>query len=288
MYKESISIADNVILPKSFVTDVDFFVGIRKYGKSYGSGVLQEEFIEANYPMYVIDPMGIHAGLRQKYTNILIMGGQYGDLSLDIDIIKELISSDISIIFDLSELSTIQQAEYAAEIFQEIKEHNQKPVKIFIEECDIFIPQRGGNKQCKELITWLVRKGRQHGIGVTFICQRFTSVDKEVLTQVDNYFIFKITYPNDTTFLKRFIDKDIVKEIATFTPGDCYMHGIHHTGRMRFKKRVAEHLGYTPTLGEEAPTISILEPNNEISKITSHYLSLGRLIPNLLKACIRI
>jgi len=264
MYKDSISLSPTVSLPKSFITEVDFFVGIRKYGKSYGVGVLEEEFMEANYPMIIIDPMGIHFALRERYDNIVICGGPHRDLGITYNHIEQLISGRFNVVFDLSEYPKDYQCTVAANILAAVKSINRLPLKIIIEECDLFIPQRSGDRDCKEIITWLVRKGRQHGIGMTLICQRFVSVDKEVLTQVDNYFVFKISYPNDVQFLKQLVPKEEVAKIKEFTPGDCYLLSSYHTGVMRFKQRKSTHQGITPTLGETPRPLKLLPLNKKI------------------------
>lgn len=256
-YKEHINISENVNLPKSFVTEVDFIVGVRKYGKSYTVGLIEEEFQIANWPFLVIDPMGIHYALRQTYNNVVIVGGPHQDVEITNDVIYDIIEQRVNVVFDLSEYEQPSQLEIAAIILEKLREWNRDPLKIIIEESDLFTPQRGGHKYCKELINWLVRKGRQNGIGMTLMSQRFTSIDKEVLTQVDNYFIFKMTSPSDIPTLKKFIPKEAVDALYTFKPGDCFMLSHHHTGMVKIKKRRNEHQGNTPVLGEKRKPIRL-------------------------------
>jgi DNA helicase HerA-like ATPase len=257
-FADNIQLADGIIIPKSFVTDVNFFVGIRKYGKSYAVGVTEEEYVEANWPFMVVDPMGIHFALRERYNNVVIVGGKHADY--DWDMVKEVIDSNANVVLDVSDENIDDQREIITVVLDYIRERSKElrqPLQLMIEESDIFIPQSGGDSACKEVITWLTRKGRQNGIGVTFINQRFTSIAKEVLTQVDNYMIFKMDSPADEATLKKVIGKDATAEVKYLEQGECYMKSSYYLGLMKFRKRKATHQGFTPELGVKNKIIKL-------------------------------
>ena len=261
-YRESISIADSIKFPKSFVTDISLYAGIRKYGKSYAVGVQEEEFKLAKWPFIIIDPMGIHYALREYYNSVIIMGGPNEDLGLSDANILKVIKNRENVVFDLSEHPIEEQQLLCTSILECVKDISREPINIIMEESDIFAPQAKGNPDCKAVITWLVRKGRQHGVGMTLMCQRLSgrqSIDKDIMSQVDNYFIFKTDAPSDMPTLKKLVDKEAIKKITAFKPGDCYIKSSYYTGVCRIKKRKNTHQGFTPVLGEVRDELIIKE-----------------------------
>ena len=249
----------------SLITEISMFVGVRKYGKSYAVGVIEEEFRKGNWPFLVIDPMGIHVALREHYTDVVIVGGPYEDLELSDENIYNVVKSGKSVIFDVSEHTIEDQRLICNNVMGCVKELNRTPLNVILEESDIFIPQSGGDKECKAIITWLVRKGRQYGVGMTLICQRLQgrqSIDKDVLSQVDNYFVFKMDSPSDVPGLKKLIPKEEVVKIMRFKPGECYIKSTYHEGIVKIKRRENTHWGFTPELGVE-PKVLELKPVRE-------------------------
>jgi len=64
-------------LPKEYVTQKGAILGVTGSGKSYGAGAIIEEFLKEKIPFVLLDVMGAHYGLSEKF-NILIYGGIKG------------------------------------------------------------------------------------------------------------------------------------------------------------------------------------------------------------------
>ena len=266
-YGSNIRIARTLTLPKTFVTDVDFLSGIRGSGKSYCAGVIEEKMLKANWPFIIIDPLGIHYAVREKYDNVVIIGGEHSDVENIGRAIDQCLLNGVNFVFDLSGYDIDRQQVLCAIVCECSKEYKPGPLKVFIEECDIFIPQRGGLKRCKDAIKWLVRKERMNGIGMTLICQRFASVDKEVVTQVENYFIFKTFFSADIKGIKEIIRLKNIDMIMDSKAGHCWLQSPYGNQEVVISKRMCKHLGNTPVLGEEDDGIEIMELDSEIREL---------------------
>ena len=267
-YGKSINVADKLQLPKSYITDCDFISGIRGYGKSYCVNVIEEQMMLNNWPFIVIDPMGIHYSLRQEFDKLLILGGEHGDYK-NHALVYGGMKYDINTVIDLSGETLEEQRFICGVILNGLKDLQieiKKPIKVIIEECDIFIPQGGGNKECKDAIKWLARKGRQYGVGMTLICQRYASVDKEVVTQVDNFLMFRTRYVNDLNNIKKMVDVDGINALKSTRQGQCLCHSPYYEGIINVNKRICKHAGDTPELGVEREEIVLKDLNWECKK----------------------
>lgn len=266
-YGKSISLSNELEFTQNYITEMSLWIGIRKYGKSYGVGVLEEEFLESNWPFIIIDPMGIHYALRAYKSNILIIGGPHEDLSLTDKNIMIAIKRGYKVIFDVSEHDINQQRVICTNIMSCVKALVKSPLNVIIEESDIFVPQNRGDIDCKDIIIWLARKGRQQGVGMTLICQRYQgrqSIDKDVISQVDNYVIFKMDSPSDIPVLKKLIPIDAVREVMKFNPGECYVKSNRYTGVTKIKERRIEHQGSSPQLGVTRKPLKLRGLNKSI------------------------
>lgn len=81
-------ISNDVKIPLDVVTKRLAFVGTTGSGKSYGAMKLAEELLGSGIQVIVLDPVGIHWGLRlsadQKGPGfpITVFGGLYGDVPI--------------------------------------------------------------------------------------------------------------------------------------------------------------------------------------------------------------
>ncbi len=61
-------------LPEQYVTQKCAILGVTGSGKSYGAGAIIEEFLKEKIPFVLLDVMGAHYGLAERF-NIVIYGG---------------------------------------------------------------------------------------------------------------------------------------------------------------------------------------------------------------------
>jgi len=253
------------------VTEITTIVGNTGYGKSYAGGVIEEKYMEKEWPLSVIDKMGIHYVLRNKYNKCVIIGGDHGDFSTDqIDLVMPIImEKDYSYILDLSEFDEFFAQEFVADffdyLFQWHKEH-QKPRHYLIEEADAFLGQTGTLKECKTVLTRCITKGRMNGFGFTLISQRFRMLDKTPLGQTKNYIIFNMKLPIDLNTLKMLVGDDISFKVRRLKQGQCIImtdegHSSYSVG-VRKCPTVAD----TPEIGVVLKKVEVLSLDEKINK----------------------
>ena len=184
----------------------------KRSGKSYAAGLIAEQLLGKGYPIVIVDPIGAHWGLKQKFEIIVI-----GDAALsftDIHIPDEkksldglaskigtfISNSKRSFLFDLSHMSEPHQQIFSAELFKTLYKLNKQRRHLFIEETDVFAPQICQWDEVlhsRHQLDNLVRRGGQKGIGTTVITQRPALVSKNILTQSDLTIILNTQSPQD-------------------------------------------------------------------------------------------
>jgi len=248
-----------------FVTKSANILSRKGKGKTYTAGVLEEELAKNKIPFIVLDPMGAHFGIKSGYP-VHVFGGDHGDLPLDESIAGEIaeliVSTNISAIIDLVNLPKTRMRSFVARFVDRLYEINQTPRHVFVEECDIFAPQKlfPETTKCYEAIDFLVRRGRQKGLGSTLISQRPAVVNKDVLSQADLQIFLQIGGPQDLKAVKDMLSHDvdkkeiesILKRIKHLGIGEAlfYSPDPEETIRtfVKIRERTTFHAGATPTL----------------------------------------
>jgi len=240
-YKEKMNVgrADGkpFTIPAWYVTETATILGRRGSGKSYCGNVIAEELLECRHQVVIIDPTSAWWGLRSSADGkgegypILIFGGDHADLPLD-DIagpkIAELVvqNPSLSVILSLDHLSKTSQRKFVlgfAETLYHLKHSRgkQTPVHVFIDEGDLFAPQRiiKGMERLAGAVNDLVRRGRKYGIGVTLVTQRPAVINKDVLSQTEILIAGQVTGKHDRDAIREWIrynaDEDRQKEFLT-------------------------------------------------------------------------
>lgn len=188
-------ISDKLSLPRECITWVNSFISKRGAGKTYCASVLAEEMLKNKVPIIVIDAMGIFWGLRVGKDGkgdglpIVVFGGEHADIPLDPlkskQIAKAIVETNISAVLDLSDLSKAQTRRIVAEFLDELYKINRVERHVFIEESDIFAPQRTfgiEQEQCLSAMDNFVRRGGNHNLGCSLITQRSAVLNKNLLS----------------------------------------------------------------------------------------------------------
>ena len=187
------------ILPDDLLTHTVAILAKKRAGKTYTAGVIEEEFAAKGLPFVVLDPVGVHYGLRSKADGkrsaypVIVIGGEHGDVPIDrkmgTQVAEAVVEENISCIIDVSELSKTAWREFTRDFCRTLyrRNRNTTPRHVFIEEATEFIPQvrRPEMQEVYEAVERLVRMGGNRGLGVTIISQRSAQVAKDVLSQID-------------------------------------------------------------------------------------------------------
>lgn len=240
----NLNIAKGLNFPIDAVTEACAFLGRRGSGKTYGATKLAEEFLTHHVQTIALDPVGIWHGLRTaadgkaKGLPIPIFGGEFGDVPLlptSGKLIADLIvGRGISAVLDVSRMRKGERKQFAtdfAEQFYHLKKSKRSPVHLFLEESQVFVPQKTfhGEERMLGAFEDIIKLGRNYGIGVSLISQRPQAVHKDCLNQTEALFAFQINGPQERKAIEGWIvDKGLSKstvgtDLSGLSVGSCFL-----------------------------------------------------------------
>ncbi len=239
-----IQLSESLSLPDDAVTQTFAFLARRGAGKSYGSMKLAEGMLESAAQIVAIDPVGVWYSLRiaadgkGKGFDLPIFGGLHGDIPLEPGagaLIADLIvDRGISAVLDVSMFRKNERKQFATAFAEQLfhrKKERRSPLHVFIEEAQVFVPQRVMGDEARMLGAFedMVKLGRNFGIGVTLISQRPQSVNKDALNQTEALFVLQTNGAQERKALTDWIieqgvaTKGIVDELPSLPIGTAYL-----------------------------------------------------------------
>ena len=220
MSEIALRISDSLSLPKEAATWVLAYLAKRGAGKTYNAAVQAEEMVKAGIPIGVIDGMGIWWGLRASADGkgaglpIVVFGGEHADLPLvpekAAEVAKAIVESNISFVLDLSGFSKYISRKIVIAFLDELYRLNRVERHIFIEESDMFAPQKPIGPEenlCLSSVDGFVRRGGNHNLGCTLITQRSAVLNKNILTQSDCLVILRTLAPQDKKAIQAWVEQ---------------------------------------------------------------------------------
>jgi len=269
----NLNLAKNLNPPLDIVTQRLGCMGKSGSGKTYLAGLIAEQMLDRHAQVIVIDPVGNWYGLRVapdgkgRGKDIFIIGGDHGDVPILPDagsrIAHLLVEKRISAILDISSFRQGERKKFAtdfAEEFFHLKKKQKSAVHIFVEESQLFAPQRCGPDEARMLGAFeqLIRLGRNYGIGSTLISQRPQSVNKEVLNQIECLFVLQVNGRQERKALEEWVqeagaDRSLVGELPGLEQGEGYVWSpswLRIYARFRFGKKTTFDSSATPKVGQ--------------------------------------
>jgi uncharacterized protein len=163
-------------------------------GKSGVARVLIEETYGI-IPFIMLDVEGEYYTLKEKYGDILIVGGHYSDLKISIKaaklLPKEIIANRLSVVIDLSELQMHERVMYVKhfmEAMMDLPKEYWLSYLVFVEEAHKLCGQQDKHESgpaIKDLMT----RGRKRGYCGVLITQRISKLHKDAAAECNNKFI---------------------------------------------------------------------------------------------------
>jgi len=241
-----LKLAPGLSLPIDAVTETFGILAIKGVGKTYTEMKMAEEMLANRLPIIAIDSMGIFWGLRAhadgkgKGLPITIMGGDHADVPLVPTagkVVAELLAKEnFACILDVSDFRKHEQRKFVMEFAEEFYHQKKKyrdPVHLFMDEGDMWAPQRveKGYERLLGAIDDIVRRGRQRGIGCTMATQRAAVINKSVLSQVSILIAMQMSGAQDIDAVDYWISKAATKEgrakfittIPTLQKGEAFI-----------------------------------------------------------------
>lgn len=267
-------------IPARAATKSSAILAKRGAGKTYTAAVFAEEYAKAGIPFVVFDPIDVWWGLRlaangkDKGLPVVVFGLEHADIQITRDdgpkIARAIVKENISCVISTFGMPKVAQRHLIAEFSEELLRINDTPRHIFIEEAHEFVPQRvqSGAGKCFAAVEALVVMGRNRGLGVTLINQRAATINKDVLTQVDNLVAMRSVGPQDRKALQEWVEfhsaegdfKSFINSLPSLPTGEAWFWSPEFMGifeRIKIRKRETFHPD-REKLGEnfKIPTIS--------------------------------
>jgi len=207
-----------------FIESATALIGKRGSGKSGGVKVIEEELFRVGLPFITLDPVGVHWGIRSSFDGkspglpVLVIGGSHGDVRLDrragAETAKAILEANISCVIDFSEEPKSSYREFVRDFAREIYAKNQSPRVVIVEEAPELIPQKVQSDRAEtfEAVERLASRGRNKGLGIVLVSQRAATINKDVLTQIDNLFVGRLVSPQDRKALSEWVEAWDVKD----------------------------------------------------------------------------
>ncbi len=121
---------------------------------------------------------------------------------------------------------------YSRLLFEFLKNIPQRaavPFHIFLEEAHRYVKDDTDNFLIGyNIFERIAKEGRKHGLMLNIISQRPIELSDTVISQLSNFFIFKITHPLDLEYIKKMLpnmSEEIIEKLKTLQPGTCMAFG---------------------------------------------------------------
>lgn len=103
------------------------------------------------------------------------------------------------------------------------------PFHIILEEAHRYV-QNDDDVQLLgyNIFERIAKEGRKYGVLLGLITQRPSELSETVISQCNNFLIFKITHPHDMDYISKlipFMTDEVCKQIQSIPPGHCYIFG---------------------------------------------------------------
>ena len=103
------------------------------------------------------------------------------------------------------------------------------PFHIILEEAHRYVQNDDDVKLLGyNIFERIAKEGRKYGILLGLITQRPSELSETVISQCNNFLVFKMTHPNDMNYINKmipFMSAEISKQIQSIPPGHCYIFG---------------------------------------------------------------
>jgi hypothetical protein len=281
---KTIHFADKLSLPLDAVTQTFAFLARRGAGKTYGATKLAEGMLDAGAQVVAIDPVGVWWGLRLagdgkgKGIDIPVLGGLHGDIPLEPGagaLVADLVADrGASMVLDVSMFRKGDRKRFVTDFAEQLfhrKKEKRSPVHVFLEEAQVFVPQRAMGDEARMLGAFedLVKLGRNFGIGVTLISQRPQAVNKDALNQTECLVVLQTNGAQERKAIREWIVEqsldveDLVDTLPGLKRGEAWVWSpswLSETVRVHISKKRTFNASATPEVGAKLVEPKELEP----------------------------
>jgi hypothetical protein len=285
-----LNISPDLSLPLDFVVATDGIFATKGMGKSHLAQVMAEEMLEHGQVVVAIDPTDAWYGLRSSADGkhdgypVTVFGGEHGDLKLEpdaaVDIAEAIVAERFSCVICTDGLSDTVELKFVRQFLDTIFRRNREPLHIFIDEADIFAPQKPfevEDSRCIRAMSHIVRRGRKKGIGSTVITQRPAELNASVRSQVEMLFVLGMLNNLDIDAVEKWLrlrkkkkgdnvsfalQEEMIDSLDSLQQGDAWLWAPRQKLHKRFRARAKRTFdsGATPKPGQKVRVAKRLAP----------------------------
>jgi hypothetical protein len=164
-----------------------------------GKTVICRTLIEESHgkvPFIISDDAGEYYPLKEKFGDIVIIGGQFADVPISMQAVKMLpkfiISNQLNVIIDISDLKKAQREQYLQQFLEtmiDLPQQYWKPYLVFIEEAHKYCGEQDKYQVSATAIKELMSGGRKKGYCGILITQRIAKLHKDAAAECNNKFV---------------------------------------------------------------------------------------------------
>lgn len=240
-----------------------------------GKSVLARVIIEETFgiiPFIVLDIEGEYYTLKEKYGDLLVIGGQHADIPISLQSVKllpkEIIGNRLSVVIDLSDLQMNDRIMYSKcflETMMDLTKDYWINYLVFIEEAHKLCGEQ--DKQASATaVKDLMSRGRKRGYCGVLLTQRISKLHKDAAAECNNKFIGR-------TFLDIDLDRSAKElgltaqsdknNIRNLVPGNFYAFGTSiephevHEVKIKLPQTKIPKAGVNLDIKPKAPTEKI-------------------------------
>ncbi|MGQ9478719.1 MAG: ATP-binding protein [Thermoproteota archaeon] len=208
---------------------------------------------------------------RNRYESIL---ARLEDLEEEVSLppegmsISELLRPKTLSVICLNGLRSRVQDAYASVIIDMVFRHQVSskdtrdfiPVFLFIEEAQRIASSRSGGYAVKTIST-AIREGAKFGLFITLISQRPRNIDPDILSNIGNYAVMRITNQQDQSVIENASESfshRLIEDLPGLNQGEAVLVGpfVPLPAHVRTMVRITAHHGVTPELSTLMNTIN--------------------------------
>lgn len=274
-------LSDNLVLGPDLVVSTTGIFATKGMGKTHAAQVMAEEMLAHGQVVVAIDPTDAWWGLRASADGkadgypVVVIGGDHGDLKLEpgaaVQLAEAVVAERFSCVICTDGLSDMAETRFVREFLDTLYRKNREPLHVFVDEADIFAPQKPFDPEdarCIRAMSHIVRRGRKKGIGSTLITQRPAELNASVRSQVEMLFVLGMLNNLDIDAVEKWLrlrkkkrgdnaafalQEEMIESLDSLQRGDAWVWaprmGIHKRIRARAKRTFDS--GATPKPGQK-------------------------------------
>lgn len=213
--------------------------GITGKGKTHTLIAMQEEFLKHEIPSIVIDTQGEFIHLNAFSSRAVVVE----DIRFE-DLLSHLRFKK-TIVYNLQGLSYRSKAQRCFEVLSNLREAKESdykqaendvkllkipPVIVVIDETEVYAPEhhtRTLNKDCRDTLVDLAKRGGKIGIALVVSSQRLSGLHHDVRSQCNTHLVFHINDSGSRTVLSQlpYMSWHDLKRVKNLRRGECLVTG---------------------------------------------------------------